>query len=493
MMLTALAFCSALEAQTRNEFWDYRPVAETTQTLAVRFGEWLVPMDDLDGDGTRELAASSRAPAGPGVWFLSGRTGAVVGTVSLSLFDSYTEHRRVLDALEDVDGDGKDDLLMIDAQRRALVVSSATGSVIHVLVPSAFSLCSITDMDLDGRRDAIVVSASSIGAYSGRTGVLIRTFGAPWDAGVDFGEYLDDAGDANGDGVGDLLIGARRLGRPVLYNGRSGAILVRLPHEESAVAGVGDWNSDGFDDVACTDNGKVEVFSSAGGALLFREYLAADRLTGLRDLDGDGAEELFCGRAGHADIVGSRGRRVMSHFHGAPFEYLGVSGSFVDDRNRDGIPEFAVGAGLSQGKVVFYLSYRQPIFAVSRASVSAAAGDPFTLTMNFPPDAANSRYRVLASTAPGLAGVHGAVIPLQYGPMLLATLQNRFPPMFYRPDGILDAEGTATCDVIPLPGELTPLAGRTLWFAAASYRWQYWTGLEEVSYVTTALPIGILP
>jgi hypothetical protein len=492
MTVFALALLGALATQSEAGFWDYRPVSESTQALTVRYGEWLVPIRDLDNDGFGDLAASSRAPGGPGVWLLSGRTGAVLGTVPTALIPSSSVHPRPLDTLDDVDADGKVELLMIDSQRQAVVISTASGAVLRVLASSAFSVCSVTDMDQDGCRDAIVISSSSNRAYSGRTGVLIRTFGAPFDAGVDFGEYLDDAGDANGDGTGDFVIGARRLGRPVLYNGRTGAILARLPREEAAVAGVGDWDGDGRDDVAC-GGGMVEVYSSAGGALLYQNSLDSDRLTGLRDADGDGAEELFCGDSIAAVVVGSKARRLMHQRHGEAFEYLGASGCFVDDRNGDNHPEFAVGAGLAQGKVVFHLSLWQPILTVSRGSVSAAAGEPFTLTMKFPPDGANFRYRILVSTNPGFTGHQGAMIPLQYGPMLRSCLRNHFPPMFYRPDGVLDWDGNSTCDVIPLPGELAHLAGRTLWFAAANYRWSYWTGLEEVREVSSAIPVRVLP
>jgi len=104
-----------------------------------------------------------------------------------------------------------------------------------------------------------------------------------------FGEAVASAGDINGDGVEDLIIGTPRhdlngtnSGKAAVYSGVTGGMLLefigatigdRLGH---AVAGAGDVDIDGYDDVIVgapywgeENHGAAYVFSGFDGSLIF--------------------------------------------------------------------------------------------------------------------------------------------------------------------------------------------------------------------------------
>jgi hypothetical protein len=106
-----------------------------------------------------------------------------------------------------------------------------------------------------------------------------------------FGEAVAVIGDVNHDGYADLLIGAPRNGATGDYAGRvylySGADRTQLDFKSGAaagdnfgasVAGAGDVNGDGYvdyiigapyHDAVASDAGRAYVFSGADGALLY--------------------------------------------------------------------------------------------------------------------------------------------------------------------------------------------------------------------------------
>jgi hypothetical protein len=115
--------------------------------------------------------------------------------------------------------------------------------------------------------------------FSGASGSLLYSLASPNEAGCQFsdpcghfGEAVAGIGDADGDFVPDLLIGApsefetgNPFGRAYVFSGASGTLLHTLdnpPNETrfgSAVAGVGDIDGDGKGDLA------VGGFSESGG------------------------------------------------------------------------------------------------------------------------------------------------------------------------------------------------------------------------------------
>jgi FG-GAP repeat protein len=127
----------------------------------------------------------------------------------------------------------------------------------------------IDDVDGDGVRDELIAAArapstgGTLGAayvFSGATGVLIKKISDPTLSGY-FATCVADAGDVNGDGQGDLLVGfTADDGRGTFVNGAwlySGTSIVPLYRFEGgrndtatvSLAGLGDVDGDGLAEV----------------------------------------------------------------------------------------------------------------------------------------------------------------------------------------------------------------------------------------------------
>jgi hypothetical protein len=209
-----------------------------------------------------------------------------------------------------------------------------------------------------------------------------------------FGASAALAGDVNGDGEPDLLLGAEAFddvevaqGRVFLFHGPIRADLsleqadatitgeALLDGFGNAVAGAGDVNNDGFDDVLVGARSNDTPGIQAGRAYLFYGPLAGDldaldadcifsgepfyevgwTLTGAGDLNSDGFDDVLLG-AWMADLDGKAfvfhgplaGERSVTEADATitgsiPNELLGDAvGS--GDLNDDGIPDLIIGA-----------------------------------------------------------------------------------------------------------------------------------------------------
>jgi hypothetical protein len=235
-----------------------------------QFGFSATGIGDLDGDGWDDYGIGQpfrewRVSA------YSGRTGRALQTVQppnpFPLDFGYS-----MDRLGDIDGDGTPELLFGvprgDASGRRFAGQvwihrglAATGAFHDIDGAVAFAqigeaVAGLGDIDGDGVPD---LSAGGRGhpvvnAYSGATGQVIHEMrGVP---GTGFGTRLANAGDIDGDGVPDLLIGAPAAGgRVEVRSGRDGSILHAAvgavgDRLGDALAGLGDFDGDGWDDFA---------------------------------------------------------------------------------------------------------------------------------------------------------------------------------------------------------------------------------------------------
>ncbi|MGH8567369.1 MAG: FG-GAP-like repeat-containing protein, partial [Gammaproteobacteria bacterium] len=166
-------------------------------------------------------------------------------------------------------GDGKPDLLVgTDFGQRAFVFSGVDGSVLRTLVnPQGGSfrgpVAGIGDVNSDGVPDFLVGAPIQIVAgivtgrafvFNGADASLLRLLDNPNPSGfAGFGSALSAAGDVNGDGVPDLLVGAAGQGRAFVFNGADASLLLTLTADSSGgfgevVAGIGDVDGDGAPD-----------------------------------------------------------------------------------------------------------------------------------------------------------------------------------------------------------------------------------------------------
>ncbi len=254
-----------------------------------------------------------------------------------------------------------------------------------------WSVTSLGDVNGDGRPDFAAGAIENgpvfqneegyVRVYSGATGNVLYT--VKGDVIFDeFGSALANAGDVNGDGVQDIVVGARAYssgffatGQVKVLSGVNGSTLRSVVGEAesmalgTAVAGLGDLNGDGrseFAGSAPTFNGNrglVRVWSGQTGALLYSltgNNLANARfglsLSRLGDVNLDGVPDILVGSQSDGVFVysGATGAQLYRVAPPLTSDVFGRAVAAIGDVNGDGREDFVVGATqeqvLSQGK-----------------------------------------------------------------------------------------------------------------------------------------------
>jgi hypothetical protein len=298
-------------------------------------------------------------------------------------------------AAGDLDGDGVFDVLLgaprVDPgglfSAGSVEVRSGASGLLLFVVPGVSagdqfgsSVSGVSDLNGDGVPDLAAGApwsaptglplGGSVEVLSGANGASLFTLLGTLPDGL-LGSSVADAGDVNGDGLSDVVAGGPSAPYAIVFSGANGLALHTLLGPAfscsfgQAVAGLGDVDGDGFDDVAIgaddCGSGFVFVHSGSSGTLLYTlsgsavgDHFGA-ALARSSDLNGDGVAEILVGAprtspagvtdAGRAAVFsGASGAPLFSMSGVAPTDFFGWAVAGIADASGDSVPDLLVGA-----------------------------------------------------------------------------------------------------------------------------------------------------
>jgi len=324
-----------------------------------------VAMGDVNGDGRGDTVVGAYGEEVDGNPY-QGRAYVFSGADGSLLFTLDTPNPQVQSsfgnsvAVGDVNGDGKADIAVgayaedvagNAQQGRCYVFSGADGSLLLTLdTPNPqwnaqFGWwVTVGDVNGDDKADiAVGAPFEDVGGnvdgrayvFSGADGSLLFTLVSPNpQASRPFG-WSVAVGDVNGDGKGDIAVGAvedvggnTQQGRCYVFSGADGSLLFTLdtpnPQAEASFGNsvaVGDVNGDGKEDIAVgafwedaggnAHQGRSYVFSGADGSLLFamdtanpQTYARFGESVAVGDVNGHGKADIAAGARGEKNGQG---------------------------------------------------------------------------------------------------------------------------------------------------------------------------------------------
>jgi hypothetical protein len=240
---------------------------------------------DVTGNGWSDLLA--RNTAGTGSLGIYPGNGTALDPAAARTFGSGWNTMNAIIRIGDLNSDGQEDLIARQTSNGALwfYPGTATGVGSRKQIGTGWAgmreLTAIQDFDRDGFPDLLAVdtSAKSLYLYPGRPGATLGTRVLVGSGGWDAMSELAGVGDFDHDGFTDL-VARSTAGTLFLYRGRVGGFTGRVQIGTGwsglrDLVGVGDFNRDGHSDLtAVTASGVVYLYQGTGSTLGTRTTIA---------------------------------------------------------------------------------------------------------------------------------------------------------------------------------------------------------------------------
>ncbi len=385
------------------------------------FGSSVATAGDVNGDGYADVvigAYNNNGATGKAYLFLGGPAGLATAAAWTAAGEAtYDQFGSSVAAAGDVNGDGYADVIVGASGKAYLYLGGSAGlattaawTAAGEVAGDAFGSAVATAGDVNGDGYADVV----VGAYADNngTGKAYLYLGGPaglaataaWTATGEagytyFGSAVATAGDVNGDGYADVVVGAwgnnGGVGKAYLYLGGSSGLTSTAAWTASgeasnnwfgySLATAGDVNGDGYADVLIGARG---YGGFSGKAYLYLGGPAGLTSTAAWTVSGEGGGNTFgysvatagdVNGDGYADVVAgadtnssSRGKACL--YLGGPggltatpawtsagvaaSDFFGYSVATAGDVNGDGYADVVVGAygnNSNRGKAYLYL------------------------------------------------------------------------------------------------------------------------------------------
>lgn len=338
-----------ISGKTGYELWSH--VSPNPEVVGW-YGEVVLGLPDINGDGRGDylIAAPNQGGSTEGdLYVYSGATHSLIYHLDGWSYRSFG----AIDLVPDCTGDGLPELVIgysgpgdYTSVRVYQAKNGALWKTLTSPIPSGddssfgVAVAGVADVTGDGKGDVIVgapeaspgaapTGAGRVYVYNGATGALYDTITSiDEQANGEFGASVAGCGDLNGDGRGEIIVGAPNetpdrvalnAGQVHIHSGLNGNFIRTLFSTDpeangnfgGTVRGCGDLNDDGkadvvvgaeFEDVSATEYGRVYRFSGASGDLI--EMLTAPGSTAERfghaidasqDVNKDGKPDLVVG------------------------------------------------------------------------------------------------------------------------------------------------------------------------------------------------------
>ena len=448
----------------------------TGETVNNNFGVSVSSAGDMNGDGYSEMIIGAPGySSGTGRVYLYDYFMKNEITPDLSMTTSEGEYRylgRSVSSAGDVNGDGYSDVIVgspgySSNEGIAYIfyggVSMNNDADVFILGESSDnyfgnSVSSAGDVNGDGYSDVIV---GALEYSSGRGRAYIYFGGATMNNTADviitgeaianlFGNSVSSAGDVNGDGYSDVIIGAYRYS--VLLNGRAyiyfgGSVMDNVADLKMtgnsggdgfgySVSTAGDVNGDGYSDVIV---GAYGYSSETGRAYLFYGGVTMDTLSDLTmtgeaagnnfgysvssagDVNGDGYSDVMAGAISYSSSTG----RAYIFFGGLTMDagadvtmtgqntndFFGNTVSSAGDVNGDGYSDVIAGAygnSSATGRAYVYLGGGSMNNSPDITMKGEATSNNFGFSVSSAGDVNGDGYSDLISGAPGYTEIFTA-------------------------------------------------------------------------------------